>query len=630
MKSLCVGIFAHIDAGKTTLTERILLEGGALRKAGSVDGGTSITDFLPVEKRRGISVRGATASFLQGGVHFSLVDTPGHSDFFEETELSLAAVDVAVLVVSAREGVEAQTELLLELIAKRKLPLAVFINKCDMDGIDLFRVKQELRRVLPCETLFWEPENSEFEENAVEALSDERLLDKFLEGNLSKEELQCRLTDAFSAAQISPVLCGSAKTGDGVKELLALLSEYYDFKREIDAPFSAYVYQVEHRKNTGKIAHVRIFSGKVGVREEVFNRRTGSVFKAAQLKRVYGEKMTDESVLSAGEVGAITGLADVRAGDFLGGPPPVQAPRYFTPYLRIKITPKEPEKLLSLKAALEELSDESPSLALEWVPEKRELTVAGAGKVQTEILLENLLERFGLAAEAGAPSVVYRETPAQAAFGFEAYTMPKPCWAVVKFLIEPLPRGSGFVYESIASEKNIAYRYQEHVKTEVPRTLTQGLYGWQVTDLKVTLVDGQHHVQHTHPLDFFTATPMGIMDGLRNAGTILLEPVLDLRICAPEQSLGKVLEELSTRRAKLGAPVCEDGRFRLSAELPAEESFDLQERISSLTGGRGSCDIRLLGYFPCPEGHGTVRERVGVNPLDRAQWILHCRGAYKA
>ena len=207
--------------------------------------------------------------------------------------------------------------------------------------------------------------------------------------------------------------------------------------------------------------------------------------------------------------------------------------------------------------------------------------------------------------------------------------MPKPCWAVVKFYIEPLPRGSGFVYESVASEKRIAYRYQEHVKTEVPRTLKQGLKGWEVTDLKVTLVDGEHHVQHTHPLDFFTATPMGIMDGLRNCGTVLLEPVLEVKVSAPESALGKVAGALSLRRGSLGEPLFEGGKFFLTARVPAEETFDLPETLSSLTGGRGSCSTRLLGYFPCPEGHGKARERVGVDPLDRSLWILHCRGAYR-
>ena len=630
MKLLNVGIFAHIDAGKTTLTERLLFEAGVLRALGSVDEGTGFTDFLEVERRRGISVRDATVSFEYGGTAINLIDTPGHADFFEETELALTAVDVAVLVLSAREGVEAQTELLLHAVKRRKLPLLVFVNKCDLEGVDLTKLNTGLEKALPCEALPWgEPSANDFTENAVTALGDENLLEEYLNGTLTYERLFCELSRACSSAKVAPVLYGSAKTGEGVKELLETLCRFYDFPAEENAPFSAFVYQVEHRKNLGKIAHVRVFAGKLEVREDVFNRRTESSFKAAQLKRIKGEKYADVPLLSAGETGATLGLADVRAGDFLGAPPPVAPLSLFTPYLRVKVTPRDEAALPALKAALEELSDESPLLSLEWRKEKRELTVAASGRVQTEILKETLLTRFGLEADIGAPSVIYRETPARAGFGFEAYTMPKPCWAVVKFYIEPLPRGSGLVYESVTSEKRIAYRYQEHVKTAVPRALEQGLKGWQVTDLKVTLVDGEHHVQHTHPLDFFTATPMGIMDGLRNCGTVLLEPVLEVNVTAPENTLGKVTGELSARRGTLGDPSFCDGKFTLSAQVPAEETFDLGEKISSLTGGRGSYSARLLGYFPCPEGHGRERERVGVNPLDRSLWILHCRGAYK-
>ncbi len=626
MKRLNVGIFAHIDAGKTTLTERLLYEAGALRALGSVDEGTGFTDFLEVERRRGISVRDATVSFRFGDTAIDLIDTPGHADFFEETELALTAVDVAVLVISAREGVEAQTELLLEAVKRRKLPLLVFVNKCDLEGIDLTKLHTCLKKALPWEPLPWGADD--FTENAVTALGDEALLERYLAGTLTEEELFFALRGACSSARLAPVLFGSAKTGESVKELLHVLSDCYQFSAGENAPFSAFVYQVEHRKNVGKLAHIRVFSGKLGVREDVLNRRTQSVFKAAQLKQVKGERHLDVSSLSAGETGAVLGLSDVRAGDFLGADPPVTPLSLFTPYLRVKVSPREEGDLQNLKSALEELADESPLLALEWRKEKRELTVAASGKVQTEILKEILSSRFGLEAEIGAPSVVYRETIARAGYGFEAYTMPKPCWAVVKFYLEPLPRGSGLVYESVASEKRIAYRYQEHVKTAVPRALEQGLKGWQVTDLKVTLVDGEHHVQHTHPLDFFTATPMGIMDGLRNCGTVLLEPVLEVRVSAPENAFGKVAGELTLRRGTLGDHAFGEGKFALTAQIPAEETFDLPEKISSLTGGRGSYSARLLGYFPCPEGHGQERERVGVNPLDRSLWILHCRGAY--
>lgn len=624
MKKLNIGIFAHIDAGKTTLTERLLLLAGGLRHAGSVDGGTSTSDFLPVERRRGISVRDASVTLLWKDAEIHIIDTPGHADFIEETELALCAVDIAVLVVSAADGVQAQTELLLAAMHKRKLPVLLFLNKCDRGDVDPAFVISALRRLAGAEIL---PFDGDFTENAVSAIGDDLLLESYISGELTEGTLNSALKREIMNGNIYPLLSGSARTGTGCGELLDVLAEFYEIPRDEAAPFSAFVYQVTHHKTLGKLAHVRVFRGSVQVREEVYNRRTESGRKATQLKRIQGERYSDLEVLASGDVGAIAGLTDVRAGDFLGENAEIKPLSLSTPYLRVKVTPKKTEELTPLKTALEQLTDENPSLALEWAKEKRELVISTAGTVQTEILKELLSERYGLDVDMGAPSVVYRETPTMSAFGFEAYTMPKPCWAVVKFFIEPMPRGSGLIYESVCSEKKIAYRYQNHVQTSVPEVLKQGLKGWQVTDLKVTLVDGEDHPQHTHPLDFFVATPMGIMDGLRNCGTRLLEPVLTVRICAPEEFLGKVIGEISPRRAQFEAPQLEDGRFTLMAEIPAAETFDLQERILSLTGGRAQYDVRLSGYFPCPDGMGEERERDGINPLDRAKWILHARGA---
>ena len=630
MKTLNIGIFAHIDAGKTTLSERILVESGVLRREGSVDSGTAATDFLAVERARGISVRDATVTFSYGGTTIDLIDTPGHADFSEETELALAAVDAAVLVVSARDGVEAQTELLLSLLEKRRLPFALFINKCDLESdpsVVTAALKARVgREVLPLNTPAFAPSPS-FEEDALTALSDEALLEEYLAGALTQGKLASALQEGCSKGHIVPLLYGSARTGAGVKELLTALTAYFCFERREDAPFSAFVYQVEHRPNLGKLAHIRLFGGTLKVRQEVNNLRTGSTFKAGQLKRIRGGKYEDTDLLCDGEAGAVTGIADVRAGDFLGQRPPLSYTPA-APYLRVKVT-ASPDKLPALKAALEELTDEWPSLALEWVPEKRNLSVAIAGSVQAEVLKETLRERFGIAAETGAPSVVYRETIARPAWGFECYTMPKPCWAVVKFYLEPLPAGSGLVYESVCSEKKIAYRYQEHVRVSVPRALEQGRLGWQVTDLKITLVDGEDHPQHTHPLDFFVATPMGIHDGLRNAGSVLLEPVLSLSLTAPERAMGKLMTALRERRAVFESPVPSNGSFTLEAEIPAGETFGLNELAASLSGGRAAFLLRLKGYYPCPEGVGEARERVGVDPLDRSLWILHARGAYK-
>ncbi|MGN1235047.1 MAG: GTP-binding protein, partial [Christensenellaceae bacterium] len=569
------------------------------------------------------------------GKEIRLIDTPGHADFIEEAELALTAVDIAVLVVSAAEGVQAQTEILFDAMLQRELPVVIVVNQCDRPGAKPLAVAKEIGRRTKRAILAYNAptteggaqEDESFEENAVSLLS-EQLLERYLEGELSKEEVEREAARCCMGGELIPLVYTSAKSGAGCIKVLDVLSamESAPIPSE-NGGFAAFVYQVEHRKPFGKIAHVRVFDGSVSVREEIYNRRSGSVRKAAQIKRIQGERYSDEASLSCGDVGAIVGLDDAKAGDFLGERVPTKHLRITEPYLRVKVSCTEPDKLLSLKAALEMLTDESPSLALEWVPLKRELNVCTSGAIQAEVLKETLFDRFQLAVQISPPSVIYRETPASVGFGFECYTMPKPCWAVVKFLIEPLPQGKGLVYESIVSEKKIAYRYQTHVETEVPRALQQGLKGWQVTDLKVTLVDGEDHVQHTHPMDFFTATPMAIMDGLRNTGTILLEPVLHVKITMPETGLGRVLSALAPRRSTLEPPMPVGDGYLVEADVPASEAADLPEQIASASGGRAVYEARLKGYFPCPEGCGAVRERVGVDPLDRAKWILHARGA---
>lgn len=631
-KKITTGIFAHIDAGKTTLTEQLLLLGGRVREVGSVDDGTTSTDFLSVERRRGISVRDAAAKISYRGATVNLIDTPGHADFFEETQLALSAVDMAILVLSAVEGVQAQTRLLLSAMKKKNLPVLLFLNKIDRAGAKPSSALAEIKKLTGKEPLLCNKENGEededfFLENAVTALGEETLLEEYLSGTLSKEKISAGLTEKCSSGEVLPVVFGSAKLGHGCRLLADILTEYFSFDHAENNPFSAFVYQVEHRKTLGKVAHVRVFSGTIGVREEAFNTRTESKLKISQIKLIQGEKYQDVSRLCAGDVGALVGLADVKAGDILGERQNLLPVQMTSPYLRMKISPSKAEELPAVKAALEQLTDELPSLALEWIPEKRELNINASGNVQAEVLKEVIADRFGLNVITAPPSVLYKETPKQEGWGFECYTMPKPCWAVVRFFIQPLPRGSGLVYESVCSEKKIAYRYQEHVKTAVERALKQGLHGWEVTDLKVTLVDGEDHPQHTHPLDFFTATPMGIMDGLRNCGTQLLQPLLAVCITAPEECFGKIVGEISLRHAEFTSPDVQDGSFTLNASLPASHALDLGERVAILSGGRASYSATLAGFFPCPEGEGEERERVGVNPLDRAKWILHCRNA---
>lgn len=652
MKTLNLGIVAHADAGKTTLTEQILYQTGAIRTAGNVDDGTASTDGMEIERRRGISVRTACASVLWKGARLNLIDTPGHADFLSEVERSLSVLDAAVLVISAVEGIQPQTRMLLEAFRRAALPCFLFLNKLDRAGSDWQKALScaEKESGLPV-LLLCGAENQGSDgvklapadtvspawiESAVLSCGDDALLEDFLsDGTKAPAGLWETLRNRIAAGKILPVLCGASKYGLGVPELLDALCGLLREAKPVEDSLCARVYKVEHNAALGKAAYVRLFSGSLRNRQAVPVLKNGEEApeeipqeKITRLRKVEGCRLEDAETAVQNEIAVVYGLSSVRAGDVLGGlQKGVREYRLAEPLMRCRVEPKDPEELMRLTEALKQMEEEDPALHCEWNREKQELWVRLTGKMQVEVLEALLLERWQLAAVFGKPSVIYRETPCQTAEGFEAYTMPKPCWAVVRFLIEPLPRGSGFQYECRVSPGRLPYRYQAHVKTAVPRALEQGLHGWQVTDLKVTLIDGESHNVHTHPLDFFVATPMGIMDGLRNAGTKLLEPVMKAEFSGPEQYLGKTISLLTAHRGRFESPQMEEGCFRLEALLPASETADLPVEFAAATAGTGTVDSRFSHYEDYPEGVGQDRERIGPDPLDRPRFILAAREA---
>ena len=277
--------------------------------------------------------------------------------------------------------------------------------------------------------------------------------------------------------------------------------------------------------------------------------------------------------------------------------------------------------------AFQELSDEDPLLDVQWLQDERELHVKVMGPIQLEILSSVLETRYGLHVSFGKPSVIYKETPKRTGEGYIAYTMPKPCWAVLRFLIEPGPRGSGLQYDAHVRTDDLLLQYQSEVARRVPEALQQGLLGWEVTDLKVTLIEGQHHVWHTHPLDFAVATPMGIMDGLANVGTTLLEPILRIRIVVPEENGGRVMNDLVQMRGTFDSPVLQGDRMVIEGYLPMATSIDYPIELGSYTKGRSTFTSFFAGYEECPGDVVAERTRRGVNPLDQSKYILSVRKA---
>lgn len=646
-KHICIGILAHVDAGKTSVTEQILYHGGALRSAGAVDKGTTITDFMEVERNRGITVKSASAGFEVGDCQVNLIDTPGHVDFAAEVERSLGILDVAVLVVSAVEGIQSQTELLLEALQTTHTPTVIFINKIDRAGSHVQEIVLELNEKYHYPILHFcrieheeeknvtsrlrTPEEADFLEESMDVLTreDEGLLERYLEGGeLSPSEWKERIRAAFLNRQLIPVFAGSAMYDMGIKELLDFLLEYGGQpKNRRDGALSGIVYRVTHDKTMGRVAHVRLFGGTLHNREDVLLSGSKEPQKISQIRRYNGSRYMDLGSAEAGDVVALCGLSGAKASDIIGTVAEELRCDLTVPFLKVRAIPEREDKLPELLAAFTELEAEDPKLALEYVPEEKELDISTTGSIQLEILSALVKERYGLEVTFSKPTVIYKETPLKKGNGFDAYTLPKPCWAVVSLDMEPGPRGSGLEYRSVVPNKDIFYRYQNHIATAVPRALKQGLFNWEVTDLKVTLVGGEHHVVHTHPLDFFLATPIAVMKGLVNCQTTLLEPMQRMKIIAGEEYLGKVLGDMTAMRATYDSPILTPGKFCLEARVPAAASYDYGTRLASLTSGRGILSLRFDGYEPCPLELGAVGVRRGINPLDRDKWILANRNA---
>lgn len=659
-----IGIVAHVDAGKTTLTEQLLFAAGATRKAGSVDDGTTATDSLSVERERGISVRLATETFDWQDHQINLIDTPGHVDFSAEVERSLQALDCAILVISAAEGVQANTSSIFDALTSLKIPTLISINKLDRAGADVERVLNEIHHELSPNALLLQHPTDLGQSNAnieqrwsaetfpAAFLVDEQeewiqplferiteLNDALLEAVIENEpvefsQIDHTLTQAIAHCQIYPVLTGVAKAGIGIEFLLEAIVQYLpNAKREINAPLSAVVFKIEHDPRIGKMAYVRVFEGTLNARDKVHNatRSQDDITvedKASQIKRVIRGKYHDIDGIQAGDIGVVSGLQHAQIGDIIGlGDAVPDAYRLSAPLLTVQVIPEQEKDFSALASALTELADEDPLLNLEWLTEQRELHVNINGWIQVEVLQAILLQRFGLTATFEQPSIIYKETPTKRVEGYECYWMPKPCWAIVRFLIEPGERGSGIQYESKVSVNQIAAKYQNEIRLNLDKALKQGIKGWQVTDAKITLIDGSDHVQHSRPGDFIIATPMAIMNGLNESDTDLLEPILDFQIQADSELLGAITSDITKMRGTFLGPEFQGNRVIIRGKVPAATSLEYPIQLASLSGGHAKLTTRLSGYEKCTPEQGQSIPYRGISPLDRDKFILWARGA---
>ncbi|MDD6050317.1 MAG: TetM/TetW/TetO/TetS family tetracycline resistance ribosomal protection protein, partial [Clostridiales bacterium] len=488
-----IGIFAHVDAGKTTLSEQLLMHSGAIRRAGSVDEGTAHTDNLPVEQRRGISVKATCVSLNWRGVHIRLIDTPGHVDFSAEVERSLWALDAAVMVVCAVEGVQPHTETLFHALREQAIPTLFFLNKTDREGADVGRVLSQIHRLLTPDAVLLSDAEAVTE---FVCAQDDALLERYLAGeSFAPPFIRERLVGLTRRAGAYPVLFGSALRDEGIVPLLDAMVDFLPPPVSAGKELCGVVFASAQDRVLGRGVWVRLYAGAVENREPItlpagVDPLTGEERlvqrKVTQIRRVDG---SDAGSLAAGEIGVVYGLGDVKVGQTLGDaallPRRVEPGHLRTPLITVQVIPEKTEDMQALRQACETLCAEDPLLQVRYAKALGELQLHVMGTIQLEIIQELLDTRFGMRVTFTKPAVIYRETIARPASGFVAYTMPKPCWAIMRFEIEPAPRGSGVTFRSVVPVREIPARYQHQVEQALPLALHQGRLGWQVTDVNI-------------------------------------------------------------------------------------------------------------------------------------------------
>ncbi|MBR4674865.1 MAG: TetM/TetW/TetO/TetS family tetracycline resistance ribosomal protection protein [Victivallales bacterium] len=630
-----IGIFAHVDAGKTTLTERMLVHSGVLQQAGSVDNGTAHTDSLPIERRRGISVKASCVSFCWNNVQINLIDTPGHTDFSAEIERSLWALDGAILLMDAVDGVQPQTEVLFQALSQQHIPMLFFVNKTDREGADLLYTLAQISRHLTKNCVYTAYKE---EVEAYVCGTDDGLLEDYVEGRpISQERVLAQLRELVCSCKTYPIYSGSALKDAGVLELMDAIVDLLPSPESNGEALSGVGFALMQDRIMGRGLLVRLYGGHLENRLSL-EIETGVDFltgtpksisrKITQIRDVGGH---DLGKLGAGEIGVVYGLGELDIGHVFGDrerlPRTVEPGQLRTPLINVRLLPEKPDGMRALREACKKLSEEDPLLNATYISSLNQLHLHVMGTVQLEILAEELQTRFGLKATFTEPSVIFKETIRKIAYGFVDYTMPKPCWAILKFLIEPAPRGSGVSFSSQVPVKDIMARYQHQVEQALPHALKQGRLGWEVTDVKITLVGGEHHLVHTHPLDFIVATPMAIQDGLANGGSTLLEPILLAHFKLPSDCIGRVISDVNMMEGEVLETASDSNRVALKALLPVRTSMNYPTTLAMITSGRGAMNVKLHSYRECPVTPERIAPRRGIDPLDKAKYILAVRNA---
>ena len=603
-KNIIAGLAAHVDAGKTTLSESMLFLSGAVRRQGRVDHGDAFLDTDRMEKERGITIFSKEARLTWKKTDITLIDTPGHTDFSGETERAVSVMDAAVLVVSAPERVQPHTRTLWKILAENRVPVILFINKTDSFQGDPEALHDALRRELSDRIVpFPEADPEKI------ALCDEACLDAYLrEGEIPEKMIH----SLIRRRELFPCFSGAALRNEGVEALLDFLAAL-DLKKEYGAEFGARVYKVARDPQGARLAFMKITGGSLRARDLLTLKspegETLWAEKAAEIRLYSGARYTAVPEAAAGEVCCAVGLSRAMPGDRLGTDRS-EPTRLMRPCYECRLLPAKGTDLHYVLDCLRALEEEEPLIQVNYVEAKREIRVHSMGDVYLEVLRRRLKDRFGIEAEFTESSVLYRETILESVEGVGHYE-PLRHYAEVHLMLSPLPRGSGLEFASAVHVDDLALNWQRLIMTHLREKVHAGvLTGAPITDMRITLVAGKAHLKHTEGGDFRQATYRALRQGLMKAKSQLLEPWMTLEITVPEENIGRVMSDLTAMGGRFEAPenAGEDLR-RLTAAAPAGACAAYGRQVGIFTRGQGSVNAAFRDWEPCADAERIIREK---------------------
>lgn len=586
MKKLVVGILAHVDSGKTTLSEAMLYTAGKIRKLGRVDHKDAYLDTDAQERERGITIFSKQAVFTYDGMEITLLDTPGHVDFSAEMERTLQVLDYAILVINGMDGVQSHTDTLWKLLKRYEIPTFIFVNKMDMEGTDKDAVFQNIRKKLDGDCVDF----SSGDRDEQIAMADERLLDTYLDSGMVEVE---DITEAILDRKIFPCFWGSALKLSGVQELLDAMNTYMVMPA-YNAEFGGRIFKISRDAKGERLTYMKVTGGSLKCREQI----EGTEGKVNQIRIYSGARYETVEEASAGTVCAVTGLGETSAGQGVG----CEQENVFAglePVLSYKVSYPEDKDAVVVLRDIRQLEEEEPELHVEFAQETGEIFVKVMGQVQLQVLTQIIKDRFGYLISFGMGRIIYKETLVEPVMGVGHFE-PLRHYAEVHLLMEPLELGSGMQFDTICSEDVLDKNWQRLILTHLEEKEYRGvLTGAPITDMKITVTAGRAHQKHTEGGDFRQATYRAVRQGLMMGECRLLEPVYAFRLEIPTEMTGRAMNDITRMHGRFAQPEIEGEMSILTGTAPVATMQEYQQDVTAYTRGQGKLSCTLQGYEPC-------------------------------